>query len=310
MGRDGDGGDHRQQRGDIGMAAEQQHREPGEQHVLARQVGQAREDQLERSEHHPPFERDLGQREVPQQRGQHATADRAAKMSAERPAQQGGREVEQLAAEQQRDERRGEDQRDRGGDGPGRDVEREQAEIGEGQGRREHRRDVARHRREDRDILDGAQAILAGEAVVMRPAVEIGVADIAGHEFVADLLARQRHQPGERQAPDATIDGVVGRDRRDVHRDEDQPEDRVARDHREHGMQIEQAQREDRGTEHDQRNRRCGIAHHGVQRRQPVAMPPMECAHRLIPCLRHAISLSSPFTRCRGGPKTAVRCKE
>jgi hypothetical protein len=260
------------------MAAEQQHRETGEQDVLARYVGQARQDQLERGEHHPPFECDLGQSEVPQQRGQHATAERAAEMRPERPSQQGWRQAEQLAAEQQRHERWGEHQRDRGGGGPGRDVEREQAEIGEGQCRREHRRDVARHRREDRDVLDGAQAILAGDAVVMRPAVEIGVADIARHQFVADLLARQRHQPGERQAPDAAIDGIVGGDRRDIDGDEDEPEDRTARNHRQHGMQIEQAQREDRGAKDDQRDRGRGVAHRGVERRQPVAMPLIECA--------------------------------
>ncbi|CAN5581892.1 hypothetical protein BH10PSE14_BH10PSE14_07250 [soil metagenome] len=278
MRRDGDGGDHRQQCGDIGMAAEQQHRETGEQHVLARDIGQPRQDQLECGEQHPPFERDLGQREVPQQRGQHATAERADKMRAERPAQQGGRQMEQLAAKQQRDERWREHQRDRGRGGPTRNVEREQTEIGKSQRRREHRRDVARHRREDRDVLDGAQAILAGDAVVMRPAVEIGVADIAGHQLVADLLARERHQSGERQAPDAAIDGIVGGDRRDIDSDEDEPENRIARDHRQHGVHIEQAQCEERGAKDDQRDRGRDVAHRGVERRQPVAMPPIECA--------------------------------
>lgn len=252
MRRDSDRRDHRQQRGDIGMAAEQQHGETGEQHVLARDVGQARQHQPERGEHHPPFERDLGERQVPQPRGQHGRAERAGEMRAERPAQQDRRQAEQLASEQQGDERWREDQRDRGRHGPGRDVQREQPEIGEGQSSGEHRREVARHRREDRHVLHGTQAILAGDPVAVRPAIEIGVTDIAGDQFVADQLARQRHQAGKRQAPDATINGIVGGNGRNIDRDEDEPEDRAARHQSEHGVEIEQAQREDRSTEDEQ----------------------------------------------------------
>ena len=234
------------------MAAEQHDGEAGEQQVLARHIGQARQDQLQGGEQQPPFERDRRQSEVPQQRGQRATGQRASEMQAEGPAQQHRRQREQFSREQDRDQRRRDDQRDRGGGGPDRNVQREQPEIGQGHQGRGHRRDVARHRRHDRHVLDDAQPVLAGKTMLVRPGVEIGVAEIAHHQVVADLLAGERNQPGERQAPDATIDQVVGGDGHGVNGEEDQPEQRVARHHGEHRGQIEHAEREDRGPQHDQ----------------------------------------------------------
>ena len=247
MRRDGDGRDHRQQGRDIGVATEQDDGETGEQHVLARHIGQARQDQLQRGEQQPPFQRNRRQREVPQQGGQRATGQCAPEMQAERPAQQHRRQREQLAREDQGDQRWRDDQRNRGGGDPDRNVQCEQAEIGQRQHGRGHRRDVARHRRHDRHVLDDAQPVLAGEAMFVRPGVEISVAEIAHHQLVADLLARQRDQPGERQAPDAAIDQVIGGDRHDIDSGEDQPEERAARHHGEHGREVEHAQGKDRG---------------------------------------------------------------
>jgi len=288
MCRDGDGRDHRQQGRDIGMATEQDDGETGEQHVLARHIGHARQDQLQRGEQQPPFQRNRRQREVPQQGGQRATGQRTPEMQAERPAQQHRRQREQLAREDQGDQRWCDDQRNRGGGGPGGNVQREQAEIGQRQRGCGHRRDIARHRRHDRDVLDDTQAVPAGKAMLVRPGVEIGVAEIAHHQLVADLLARQRDQPGERQAPDTAIDQVIGGDRHDIDSGEDQPEERAARHHGEHGREIEHAEREDRGAEHDQRNRRCGVTHHLVERGQAHPKRGARCAGNIIPCRRHA----------------------
>ena len=293
---DGDRRDHRQQGRDIGMAAEQDDGEAGEQHVLARHVGQARQDQLERGEHQPVFQRDRRQSEVPQQRRQCAVGQRAAEMQSERPAQQYRRQGEQLAREDDGDERRSDDQRDRGGGGPWRHVQREQPEIRQGERSGGHRRDVARHRRHDRDVLDRAQPVLAGETMLVCPGVEIGVAEITHHQFVADLLARQRHQPGERQAPDAAIDQVIGGDRHGIDGEEDQPEERAARHHGEHGVEIEHAQREDRGAQHDQRDRRCRVSHEFVGRGQVELAARARCAGNIIPRRRHAVP---PIPRLR-----------
>jgi len=270
------------------MAAEQDDGQAGEQHVLARHIGQARQDQLQRGEQQPPFERHRWQREVPQQGGQRAAGQGAAEMQAERPAQQHRRQGEQLAREDQGDERRGDDQRDCRGGRPGRNVQREQAEIGQGQRGGGHRRDVARHRRHDRHVLDDAQPVLAGKAMLVRPGVEIGVAEIAHNQLVADLLARQWHKARERQAPDAAIDQVIGGDRHDIDSGEDQPEERAARHHGEHGREIEHAQREDRGAEHDHRDRRCGVTHHLVERGQAGPKRGARWAGNIIPCRRHA----------------------
>jgi hypothetical protein len=209
-------------------------------------------------------------------------------MQAQRPAQQHRRQGEQLAREDDRDERRGDDQRDRGGGSPGRNVQREQPEIGQRHRGGGHRRDVARHRRHDRDVLDDAQAILAGEAMLVRPGVEIGVAEITHHQLVADLLARQRHKARERQAPDAAIDQIIGRDRHDIDGGEDQPEERAARHHGQDGRKIEHAQCEDRGPEHDQRDRRRGVTHHLVERGQADRARRAPRAGNVIPCRRHA----------------------
>lgn len=241
MGGDGDRRDHRQQGRDIGMAAEQDNGEAGEQHVLARHIGQTRQDQLERGEHQPVFQRHRRQSEVPQQGGERAAGQRAAEMQAQGPAQQHRRQGEQFPREQDRDQRRRDDQGDRGGGSPGGNVQREQPEIGQGDCGGGHRRDVARHRGHDRDVLDGTQPVLAGKTMLVRPGVEIGVAEITHHQLVADLLAGQRDQPGQRQTPDAAIDQVVGGDRHGVDGKEDQPEERAARHHGEHGRKVEHA---------------------------------------------------------------------
>lgn len=209
-------------------------------------------------------------------------------MQAKRPAQQHRRQGEQLPREQDRDQRRRDDQGDRGGGGPSGNVQSEQPEPGQGDCGSGHRRDVARHRGHDRHVLDRTQPVLAGEPVLVCPAIEIGVTEIAHHQLVADLLARQRDQPGERQAPDAAIDQVISGDRHGVDGEEDQPEQRAARHHGEDGRQIEHAQREDRGAEHDQRDRRCGMAYQLVERGQADRAHGARCAGNVIPCRRHA----------------------
>jgi hypothetical protein len=281
------------------MTTEQHDGEAGEQQVLARDIGQARQDQLQRREQQPPFERDRRQRQMPQQSGQRTAGQCAAEMQAQRPAQQHRREGEQLAREQDRDQRRGDHQGDCGGCGPGGHVQRKQPEIGQRQHGGGHRRDVARHRRHDRHVLDDAQPVLAGETMLVRPGVEIGVAEIAHHQLVADLLAGQRDQPGERQAPDAAIDEVIGGDRHGVNGEEDQPEQGAARHHGEHGRQIEHAQREDRGAEHDQRDRRCGVTHHLVERGRPQT-------GKIIPCPCHADPPSPVRETSRDGQTRTV----
>ncbi len=252
MGRNGQAGDHSQQGRYFGMATEQHQRETGEQHILARDIGQARHDQFERGKYQPPCQRDLWQRKVPHQRGQGSDAQCAAKMRAECPAQQSGGQMEQPAPQQDCGQRWRDDQRDGDSCCPDRHMGHQQPEIGQGQCGSGHRREVACHRRHDGNILDGAQAIFPGNAVLARPAVEIGVADIAGDEFIADLLARKRDKAGDRQIPEAPVNNEIGGNRREIGGNKYHPEQRITLNQGDGCVKVEDMPGKQGCAEHDQ----------------------------------------------------------
>ena len=160
-------------------------------------------------------------------------------MRAQRPAQPFGRQVEQPAPQQDGGERWRDDQCNGGGGCPDGHMRRQQPEIGQGQCGGDHRCQVACHRRHDGDILDGMQPVLPGNALLARPAVEIGVTDIAGDEFIADLLARKRDKARNRQPPDTPVNGEIGDNRCEIGRSKYHPEQRVARNKRDDGVKVE-----------------------------------------------------------------------